>query len=713
MTDSTTRHPSTPGADRLQSKSLRILVVEDSEDDAALLLRLLRRSGYEPQAVRVERPEEMSRLLEERSWDLIVADYSLPHFSALRALDLLNEKGLDIPFIILSGTIGEETAVEAMKAGAHDYIMKGSSARLLPAIDRELREAQERATRRRAEEALRQNERRFRSLIEHSSDVTMVIDVDGKVLYESPSIERLFGRPPGELIGTPLREHIHADDGESVAAAIERATEEASPSVEFRFREAGGSWRILEATINHLVANPDVGGVVLNCRDITARKRDEATIRHLAYFDALTGLPNRMLFNDRLAQALAHARRRPSSGVTIMFLDLDRFKTINDTLGHGAGDELLRVTAERLLQTLREEDTIARLGGDEFLFLLTGVADVKDAARVGEKVLEQFNLPFQVMGHELHVSASIGISMFPMDGTDGETLIRNADTALYRAKEEGRNRYQLYAPTMNAVALKRLMIENSLRRALERKELILHYQPLVSLASGEVVAVEALIRWPHPELGMISPLEFIPMAEETGLIVPLTRWILRTACGHMKEWQEQGFAPSVLSVNVSARRFNDSNLPEMIKEVLESTGLDGGCLSVELTESVMMENAEATIGTLQRLKDLGIKISIDDFGTGYSSLSYLKRLPIDTLKIDRSFVEDIPADSEDAAIAMLIITMAHNLKLAVVAEGVETEEQRSFLQARHCDIMQGYLVSRPLSKDDLADFLRKNQLYRS
>ncbi|HUP50143.1 MAG TPA: EAL domain-containing protein [Thermoanaerobaculia bacterium] len=649
----------------------------------------------------------MSRLLDEQTWDLIVADYSLPHFSAVRALDLLNEKGLDIPFIILSGTIGEETAVEAMRAGAHDYIMKGSSARLIPAIDRELRDAQERATRRKAEQTIHDNERRFRSLIEHSSDITTVIEVGGKILYSSPSVERLLGHRPEELIGAPLQQYIHPEDVEKVLGVVSGSGGEEHPSVEFRFRERAGGWRILETTINHLVDNPDIGGVVLNCRDITARKQDEATIRHLAYFDALTGLPNRMLFNDRLAQAIAHARRRPSSGATIMFLDLDRFKTINDTLGHGAGDELLRATAGRLSVALREEDTVARLGGDEFLFLLTGVADVEDAARVGQKILDQFNTPFQVMGHELHVSASIGISMFPMDGTDGETLIRNADTALYRAKEQGRNRCQLYAPAMNAIAFKRLVIENSLRRALDRNELVLHYQPLVSLSSGDIVAVEALIRWPHPELGMISPLEFIPMAEETGLIVPLTRWILRTACAQMKQWQDEGLAPEVLSVNVSARRFNDSNLPDMIKEVLESTNLDGRCLSIELTESVMMENAEATIGTLQQLKDLGIKISIDDFGTGYSSLSYLKRLPIDTLKIDRSFVKDIPADSEDAAIAILIITMAHNLKLSVVAEGVETEEQRSFLQAKHCDVMQGFLVSRPLSAEDLREFLRK------
>lgn len=687
-----------------QGRALRALIVEDSEDDAQLLIRNLKKSGYELFTMRVETASEMSRLLDEHSWDLVIADYSLPDFSAAGALTVLHEKNLDIPFIILSGTIGEETAVEAMRAGAHDYIMKGSAARLLPAIERELREAKGRATQRKAEQALRDNERRFRALIEHSSDMIKVIDGNGMIVYESPSVQRLLGHTAGDLIGTPVKQHVHPEDVEKFLDALAAPDEGGTRSVEFRFLERGGGWRPLEATVNHLLGNPDVAGIVLNCRDISARKRDEVTIRHLAYFDALTGLPNRMLFNDRLAQALAHSRRRGERGLALLFFDLDRFKTINDTLGHGAGDELLRLTAERLTCCVRDEDTVARLGGDEFLFLLPGVEDVKDAARVAQKILDLFVVPFKVIGHELHVTTSIGISLFPLDGNDAETLVRNADTALYRAKEEGRNRYQLYAPAMNAIALRRLVMENNLRRAVERNELALHYQPLVSLKTGETLSVEALIRWNQTEVGPIPPSEFIPMAEETGSIVPLTRWVLQTACTQMKKWQDEGVAPRTVSVNVSARRFNDSNLPSMISDVLRSTGLDGTSLTIELTESVMMENVEATISTLQQLKDLGIKISIDDFGTGYSSLSYLKRLPIDTLKIDRSFVRDIPSDSDDMAIAMLIISMAHNLDLSVVAEGVETEEQATFLRSRNCDIMQGYVVSKPMPAGEVERF---------
>jgi EAL domain-containing protein (putative c-di-GMP-specific phosphodiesterase class I) len=314
------------------------------------------------------------------------------------------------------------------------------------------------------------------------------------------------------------------------------------------------------------------------------------------------------------------------------------------------------------------------------------------------------------MDHELHVTTSIGISMFPMDGADDVTLLRNADTALHRAKDQGGNRYQLYAPAMNAIALKTLLLENSLRRALDRNELTLHYQPLMALESGDTVGVEALIRWQHPELGLIAPVEFIPIAEETGLIVPLTSWALRTACAQMKEWLRSGIALQTISVNVSASHFNECNLPAMIGDILRSENLDGRNLCIELTESVMMENAEGTISTLQNLKKLGIKISIDDFGTGYSSLSYLKRLRIDTLKIDKSFVRNIPHDSEDAAIAVLIIGMAQNLKLSVVAEGVETEAQLAFLRSKRCDIIQGYLVSRPLPLHEMTEFLEKNRL---
>jgi diguanylate cyclase (GGDEF)-like protein/PAS domain S-box-containing protein len=709
--------PSIPVAEVVQIEletmnALRVLLVEDSEDDAALLRRHLVRGGYDPYIARVESAQEMDRLLDEQPWDLVIADYTLPQFSAVQALSLLQAKELDFPFLILSGTIGEETAVEAMRAGAHDYVMKGKSARLLPAIVRELREARGRETRRVAQRALRENERRFRALIEHSSDITTVVDVDGHIRYVSPSMQRLLGHSVEFLTGTKLQDHVHPDDVAIILQLIGQSVDDAPKMVEFRFAEPGGDWRSFEATVTNLLDNTSVGGIVFNCRDVTSRKQDEATIRHLAYYDALTALPNRLLFKDRLAQAIALASRRGSRGLAIMFIDLDRFKTINDTLGHGIGDELLRAAASRLRDALRHADTVARLGGDEFLFLLPGVDEADQAARLGQKIVDLFNEPFHIHGHELHITTSAGMSLFPSDAQDGETLIRNADTALYRAKEQGRNRCQLYAPAMNAFAARRLMLENNLRRALDRGELVLFYQPLVSLERGDITGVEALIRWKHPELGDIAPAEFIPIAEETGLIVPLSRWIFRTAFTQMREWLDAGATLQTMSVNVSARRFNDSNLPSIMAEVLEEARLDGGHVSLELTEGVMLEDAEATILTLKELKKLGVKISIDDFGTGYSSLSYLKRLPIDTLKIDRSFVRHIPS-SDDSAIAMLIISMAHNLNLTVVAEGVETEEQRAFLRTRNCDTMQGFLVSQPLASEGMTELLIGNRSHSS
>ena len=700
----------TMAAEPMTHDALRVLIVEDSEQDAQLLMLQLRRSGYRPAARRVQTAEEIERALDEQEWDVVIADYSLPSFTALDALGIVHRRGLDLPFLVLSGTIGEETAVEAMRAGAHDYIMKGSSARLIPAIERELREAEKRAGGRRAEEALRNSERRFRALIENSSDIITVLDAGGRILYESPSAERLLGHAAGALIGMELTDQIHPDDRHAVATAIELSSRAPGPMMaEFRMREPNGEWRSLQASVSNLLDNVEVRGIVLNARDVTGRKQDEEMIRHLAYFDALTGLPNRMLFDDRLAQALAHSRRRGARGLAIFLLDLDRFQTVNDTLGHGAGDELLRAAAARFSNVLREQDTVARLGGDEFLFVVSELDDAESAALVAGKILAELEAPFSISGHDLHLTASIGVAMFPQDGSEAAALIRDADTALHRAKKQGGNRYQLYDPTMNAIAFRRLVLENSLRRAFEREELRLHYQPLVSLQDGTFVGVEALIRWQHPELGLVSPAEFIPLAEETGLIVQLTHWVLKTACAQMKAWHDAGLELSSMSVNVSAQRFGTANLPEAVREALTSAGLDGKHLCIELTESVMMENPEQTIATMQELKQLRVKISIDDFGTGYSSLSYLKRLPIDTLKIDQSFVRHMPADSDDAAIALLIISMAHNLNLSVVAEGVETTEQMESLRSQKCDVMQGYLVSRPVPGVEMTALLTKVQ----
>ena len=427
-------------------------------------------------------------------------------------------------------------------------------------------------------------------------------------------------------------------------------------------------------------------------------------MEHLAYHDALTGLPNRPLFIDRLIVALAQASRTDQK-LAVFFLDLDRFKDINDSIGHSTGDALLKSVAERIRRCVREGDTVARFGGDEFTLLIPRIDHVEDAAKIAQKILETLKIPFSVADHELFVTTSIGISVYPTDGIDPETLVRNADTAMYRAKDQGRDNYQLYAPAMNARALERLALENMLRKALSHRELVLYYQPVADMRTKSIVGVEALIRWNHPEMGLVSPAHFISVAESSGLIIPIGDWVLRTACRQTKYWQKRINPHLTVAVNLSARQFQQANLAEEIAEVLEETGLEAKYLELEITESNAMQNAENTIYTLRDLKALGVRIAMDDFGTGYSSLSYLKRFPIDTLKLDQSFVREITTDPSDAAIATAVIAMAHSLDLKVIGEGVETTEQFAFLQQQRCDYIQGYLFSPPQAAENLESYL--------
>jgi diguanylate cyclase (GGDEF)-like protein len=427
-------------------------------------------------------------------------------------------------------------------------------------------------------------------------------------------------------------------------------------------------------------------------------------IEHLAYHDALTGLPNRPLFIDRLIVALAQATRSPQP-LAVFFLDLDRFKDINDSLGHSVGDSLLKAVAERIRRCVREGDTIARFGGDEFTLMIPKIETVEDAAKIAQKIIDTLKIPFVINERELFITTSIGISLFPNDGMDPETLVRNADSAMYRAKDQGRDNYQLYAPTMNARALERLALENLLRKALSHKELVLHYQPVVDARTQAIVGVEALVRWQHPELGLLSPAHFISVAEISGLIIPIGQWVLRTACRQLRAWQKKVEYPLSVSVNLSARQFQAPDLMNQIRAALHDTGLPPTSLQLEITESNAMQNADNTMYVLAELKALGVRIAMDDFGTGYSSLNYLKRFPIDTLKLDQSFVRDVVDDRSDAAIVSAVISLAHSLNLQVVAEGVETAAQLEFLRKERCDFIQGYFYSAPLSAEQLEPLL--------
>ena len=433
--------------------------------------------------------------------------------------------------------------------------------------------------------------------------------------------------------------------------------------------------------------------------------RASVQIEHLAYYDGLTALPNRELFIDRLSLALVQAHR-DGRKLAVLFLDLDRFKQINDSLGHSVGDELLRAVGKRVHEAVREGDTLARLGGDEFTLLLPGVHNAPEAARVADKVLEGVRRPFALLGRELFVTTSIGISIYPEDGVDAESLIRSADVAMYRAKEQGRDRFQLYAPAMNAQAVERMGLEHGLRKALAQDQLVIHYQPIIEVATGRIHGTEALLRWRHPELGLVPPDDFIELAEMTGLITPMGPWILEEACGRTRAWQRGTRFYFSIAVNLSGRQFQEKDLVGQVERALRATGLEARFLELEITESVAMHSAENTLRTLTELKALGVRISIDDFGTGYSSLAYLKRFPIDTLKIDQSFVRDLGTNAGDTAIASAVIAMAHGLGLRVVAEGVEREEQLEFLRRQRCDHYQGYLFSRPLAADEIAALLR-------
>ncbi|MFI5387523.1 MAG: EAL domain-containing protein, partial [Fimbriimonadales bacterium] len=549
--------------------------------------------------------------------------------------------------------------------------------------------------RRQAEDASRQNAELFSKAFQASPAAITITDGEtGSFVNVNNAFLRLTGYSDQETIGTSAEElglWEEPAERERFRQAFARSGSVANFEAVFQTRTGDLMYGVMSAEQIELDGRRCVLSIV---HDITERKQAEQTINHLAYHDPLTGLPNRALFRDRLNTALARARRHKEV-VSVMFLDLDRFKLVNDTLGHAVGDSLLQSVASQLKQLLREEDTIARIGGDEFTILLPDLA-LGDVTQVVERVLCCVKAPRSLGGREMRVTTSIGICQFPGDGDDSETLMRNADIAMYRAKEQGRDGYALYNESLDPAAEGRLELESDLRAAIERNEFVLFYQPIINVGSGGMIALEALVRWQHPERGLVAPGEFIPIAEETGLILPLGEWVIRTACRQTKAWQDAGLPAVPVAVNLSGYRFHRSDPCANISEVLNETGLAPKYLHVEITESVVLQDIERTVEILSDLRKMGVQISIDDFGTGYSSLSYLKRLPADSVKIDRSFVSGVDTDSNDAAIATAIIAMAHSIGLRVIAEGVETVDQLAFLRERRCDEFQGFLRARPM-----------------
>jgi len=539
----------------------------------------------------------------------------------------------------------------------------------------------------------------YELLIEHIPVGVFHFDRDGIITVCNEPLERIINLPKHEIVGYKLFEIKE----ERILYSVKKAL-----SGEFSIfkGEYKVSHRIIPVSVKFApVKEQDqvIGGIAI-VEDISEQVRAEQLIDHITYHDQLTNLPNRFLFLDRLNTVFQRSKKEKKK-LAVVFIDLDRFKKINDSLGHEIGDQILLGLADRLSAYLDSYQNLARFGGDEFILFLPDLDSSEDAGKVAQGILKCLEEPWIIADHEFHLSASIGISLFPNDGDDIDSLIRHADIATNRAKELGRNNYQFYNPSMNKRSFEKLSLESSIRKAIDQDEFILYFQPQVDFSTKEIIGMEALIRWIHPQKGMISPAEFIPLAEESGLIVPLGKWVLNTACKQNKALQDEGYPPIRVAVNFSLTQFQQVNVVEMIKQALEDTGLEPKYLEIELTESVIIENVEETLEKIKQLKELGIHIAIDDFGTGYSSLSYLRNLLIDTLKIDRSFVRDIASQFNDAHISTAIIGLAHSLNLNVVAEGVETQEQLEFLLSKDCRKMQGYLFSKPVSLEEFKKFL--------
>ena len=549
-------------------------------------------------------------------------------------------------------------------------------------------------------EKLSEGEMRIRAVLNNIDEGIVTFAPDGVIESFNPAAERMFGYGSEEMIGrhidTLMPDHLRIVQAGSEFEQGASATTAAGNSHgrEMTALRRDGTTFPVGVRVSHMRIG-EQRLYVDALHDLTLRKENENKILHLATHDSLTGLPNRMLLQDRIQQAIARAQRHPGL-VAVMFVDLDNFKTINDSLGHDIGDSLLKSVAERIARCIRDEDTVARQGGDEFIVVLDELNDPKDAADIAKKILDALGKPYSIGERELHTGASIGIAVYPMDGQRVDELLKNSDTAMYHAKDAGRNNFQFFAPQMNARAAERLMLENSLRHALDRGEMLLHYQPIVSIGDNTVLSAEALLRWRHPALGLISPAKFVPIAENAGFIIRLGEWVLQSACEQFMAWRRSGMDIGRMTVNVSPRQFRQEHLAESFARILNAAGMDPGCLGLEITESAIMENPETSIAVLGRLKDMGIELSLDDFGTGYSSLSYLKRFPIDKLKIDQSFVRDIAVDPDDESLVAAIISMAHSLGVRVVAEGVETPHQLVFIRQHGCDEYQGYHFSRPV-----------------
>jgi diguanylate cyclase (GGDEF)-like protein/PAS domain S-box-containing protein len=638
----------------------------------------------------------------------LLLDLFLPDSSGIETFDRLFQAAPRIPILILIAAQDEELARLAVQRGAQEYLLRDRlDAYLLP---KAVRSMIERAAN---TEALFEEKERAQVTLNSIGDAVISTDVSGNVTFMNSVAEILTGWPQQEAVGHRFDEVFRIIDGGTREAARnpmefaiqQNKTVALTPNCVL-IRRDGAESPIEDSAAPIHDRYGLVIGAVMVFHDVSAARATILSMSYLAQHDSLTDLPNRVLLNDRLSEAMSLADRYHRQ-LAVLFLDLDRFKHINDSLGHMIGDRLLQSIAQRLLACVRVSDTVSRQGGDEFVILLSEVAHAQDATVCADKILAAVRAPHRIDEHELHVTASIGIVTYPDDGADVDTLIKHADFAMYHAKENGRDNRQFFQHDLNIRALKRQSLENALRHALEREEFVLYYQPKLHLQTGAIVGVEALIRWSHPEFGMVSPSDFIPIAEESGLIVPIGRWVLAEACHQAQAWQEIGLAPVRMGINISAVELRVNDFVEFVRHILETTGLEPRFLELELTETFLMQDSTSTSAVLRDLKSIGLSLALDDFGTGYSSLNHLKRFPIDTLKIDRSFVDGITSNSDDAGIVAAVIGMGSHLNMRVIAEGVETEDQLTFLQDHRCPFGQGYYFSKPVNARSCTSLLRR------
>jgi diguanylate cyclase (GGDEF)-like protein/PAS domain S-box-containing protein len=700
-----------------EPEPLRILYLEDDPSDVELVRHELKKLGVDFILKHAATREAYVAALREFMPKIVLSDHALPSFDSLSALSILRRENEEVPFILVSGTLGEERAIELLRGGVTDYVLKNRLSRLAPAVRRAREEAAQRADHRRAEEALRESEERYTLAVRGANDGLWDWNLRRAELYVSPRWKAILGYEEHEIGTTPDEwfARVHPEDSEQLKAQIQAHLDGRASHFEreHRIRHRDGSYRW--ALARGLAVRDQQGSayrIAGSLTDITGRKMAEEALLRDAFFDRLTKLPNRGLFENRLERAIRIAARRREQAFAVLFLDVDRFKLINDSLGHAAGDALLCVLARRLEGFLRPGDTVTRLGGDEFALLLEDVGDENHAASIADRILKALSEPVAIDGRELMVTVSIGLAMSSSAFDTPGAYLRSADSAMYRAKSLGRARCEVFDEKRHARSLEFLTTEKDLRMAFEREQLVIHYQPLVSLQSGEVTGCEALVRWNHPTRGLLLPPEFISIAEDTGLIVPIGEWVLRTACSQFQGWILAGVPCLHLAVNLSARQLNDRNLATAVTGALAESGLEPTRLKLELTESMIIGHSEQMRRTIEMLTSLGVEFSIDDFGTGYSSLVALKHFHSTSLKIDQSFVRNVTTDPDDAAIATAIISLGHNLRMRVIAEGIETEEQRQFLEKDRCDEGQGYLFSRPLPADAFLEFVSRNRAHR-